>query len=58
MIGCLHTASIHHATFDALVDEFGPEFETVVVVNEAVLGAARRLGPDHHEVGALIVLST
>jgi hypothetical protein len=54
-IGFLHTASAHRPTFDALVDELGPELETAVVVDEAVLDIARRLGTDHDQVGALIV---
>jgi hypothetical protein len=54
-IGFLHTASVHRSTFDSLVDELGPGVETAVVVNEAVLSLARRLGPDHGDVRTLIV---
>jgi hypothetical protein len=55
MIGFLHTASVHRPTFDGLVGELGPGVETAVVVNEEALDVARRLGPDHDTVRALIL---
>ncbi len=50
-LGFLHTAEVHIATFDALLDREAPaELRTVHVVDEGLLAAARELGADDPSV--------
>ena len=44
MIGFLHTAEVHVATFRGLLGELGPEHQDVHVVDAELLAAARRDG--------------
>ena len=46
----LHTAPVHVATFDALVQAAAPGLRVHHVVNEAVLADAQRLGSTHPQV--------
>lgn len=51
-IGFLHTAAVHVAVFDALVEELDPGARAVTVVDEALLDDARRCGVADDEVVA------
>jgi len=55
VLGFLHTAGSHTASFDDLVAQLAPGTSTVVVVDESALARARELGPDHPEVRSRIV---
>lgn len=53
-LGLLHTAASHRAGFEALVAGTDPTIRTVTVVDESLLGSARRAGPTDPQVADAI----